>query len=365
MNLTDPDLGRFEPGVQTPRIALPRISVIVTCFNYAQYVCQAIDSVADQIYPHFSCVVVDDCSTDESFVLIQEWMKSRDDPRFRLVRNATNKGQMGSFAVGLDASEGDFVAFMDADDVWFPNFLASHIMVHLNRVQFAAFSSSDLVQINKHGTMLGGSTFPPELINTPRKGASARLLDEDFSRFDGETLSLDGPLDVRYYFAGFGVWHWSVTSGMVFRRPMVELLMPKDAEPVGLSADAYLAILSHFFGGSFVIKNALGAYRRHGKNGFSNAPVSGGPSAGSISANTATTSRVNQAMLRHLLDEYERLSELFGRRQVERCARKLFRFSLQQRSSFQDARLAEVIGRGRVMRDRMRARIGFLRRKLV
>jgi hypothetical protein len=69
--------------------------------------------------------------------------------------------------------------------------------------------------------------------------------------------------------------------------------------------------------------------------------------------------------LRHLLDEYERLSELFGRRQVERCARKLFRISLQQQSPFEDARLAEVIGQGQVMRDRMRTRVGFLRRKLV
>jgi glycosyltransferase involved in cell wall biosynthesis len=364
MNRLDLDFDRVEPGGPPPRIAPPRVSVIVTCFNYAQYVCQALDSVAGQTYPHFNFVAVDDCSTDHSFALIQDWIKSRGDPRFRLIRNATNKGQMGSFAAGLGASEGEFVAFLDADDVWFPEFLASHIKVHLNRVQQAGFSSSDLVQIDQHGTMLCGSTFPAELINAPRKGPSARLLDEDFSRFNSKTLLLNGPLDARYYFADFERWRWSVTSGMVFRRPLVELLMPKDVEAVGLSADAYLALLSHYFAGSFVINNALGAYRRHGKNGFSNAPVSGGPSAGLISANIATTSRVNQAMLRHLLDEYERLSELFGRRQVERCARKLFRISLQQQWSFEDARLAEVIGQGRVMRDRMRARVGFLRRKL-
>jgi glycosyltransferase involved in cell wall biosynthesis len=362
----DLDFVKVGPGTLPPRIALPRVSVIVTCFNYAQFVCEALDSIAGQTYPHFVCVAVDDCSTDHSFALIQEWMESRNDPRFRVIRNATNKGQMGSFAAGLGASEGEFVTFLDADDVWFPEFLASHIKVHLNRVQPAGFSSSDLIQIDQCGAILGGSTFPPVLMKAPQRGSSARLLEGDFARFDAEMLMLDEPLEAQYLFADLKVWHWSVTSGMVFRRPLVELLIPKDVEAVGsIGGDAYLAVLSHYFAGSFVIKNTLGAYRRHGKNGFSNAPVSGGPSAGSMSTNMATTSRVYQAMLRHLLDEYERLSELFGRRQVERCARKLFRILLLHRAPLEEQRLAKIIGWGRVMRDRMRARVGFLRRKLV
>src|SRR5436190_1287570 len=122
MNRTDANFVRVEPVTELPRMALPRVSVIVTCFNYAQYVREALDSVASQTYPHFDCVVVDDCSTDDSLALIQEWMQQRSDPRFRVIGNATNKGQMGSFAAGLVASKGDFVAFLDADDVWFREF---------------------------------------------------------------------------------------------------------------------------------------------------------------------------------------------------------------------------------------------------
>ena len=48
-----------------PQIALPRVSVIVTCFNYARYVGQALDSVAAQTYGNFDCVVVDDASTGQ------------------------------------------------------------------------------------------------------------------------------------------------------------------------------------------------------------------------------------------------------------------------------------------------------------
>src|ERR1700761_7809224 len=84
-------------GSQAPEIALPRVSVIVTCFNYARYVSQALDSVASQTYKNFDCVVVDDASTDNAGLAIERWIYERKDSRFRFIRNASNLGQTASF----------------------------------------------------------------------------------------------------------------------------------------------------------------------------------------------------------------------------------------------------------------------------
>src|SRR5271155_4617834 len=105
------------------QIALPRVSVIVTCYNYARYVGHALDSVASQTFKNFDCVVVDDASTDDSGTVIKRWIDERKDARFRSIRNTANSGQTTSFAVGLAATNSEFVAFLDADDFWFPEFL--------------------------------------------------------------------------------------------------------------------------------------------------------------------------------------------------------------------------------------------------
>src|SRR5580698_6300778 len=81
---------------RTSLVLLPRVNVVVTCFNYGQFVGEALDSVAAQTYADFDCVIVDDASTDNSPETIERWIASRGDDRFRLIRNERNLGQMGS-----------------------------------------------------------------------------------------------------------------------------------------------------------------------------------------------------------------------------------------------------------------------------
>ena len=261
----------LPPLPPTPPVLLPRVSVIVTCFNYGRFVAQALDSVAAQIYAEFHCVVVDDASTDNSVEIIERWIAAKRDPRFVLVKNAVNLGQMGSFAAGLAQSDGEFVAFLDADDIWFPEFLARHIAVHLNRAQAAGASCSDLVQIDAKNRTLASSMMAPVFINEIPRRKLATLSACDIPTIDAENagLILPRPIEAKYVAADWGTWHWSTTSGMVFRRPLIDLLMPADTGTVRLCADVYLMAAAHYFTGSFVIGNALGGYRRHGKNRFS------------------------------------------------------------------------------------------------
>lgn len=98
-----------------------RLTVLVTSYNYRDYLVDAIDSVLAQTRPADQIVVVDDGSTDGSVELMRERYGA--DPRMRFVLKA-NGGQHSAFVAGLEAADGDVVAFLDADDVWEPDHLA-------------------------------------------------------------------------------------------------------------------------------------------------------------------------------------------------------------------------------------------------
>jgi hypothetical protein len=123
-------------------------------------------------------------------------------------------------------------------------------------------------------------------------------------------------------------------------------------------------MLSHCFAGSFVIKTALGAYRRHGKNHFSSLPVFGSPGSAPLVASVKNAQNVHRAMLDHVLEADDRISLAFSPIMVRKRARGLLRHFLRQGIAIDDPRLDAIIGRRKVVLDRMRAKIGFLRRKL-
>jgi glycosyltransferase involved in cell wall biosynthesis len=94
-------------------LAPPRVSFIVTCYNYSRFVCQAIDSLLNQTFESIEVIVVDDASTDGSWEILQKYAA---DPRVTLIHHVTNRGHMRSRQEGFDAARGEFVAAFDADD---------------------------------------------------------------------------------------------------------------------------------------------------------------------------------------------------------------------------------------------------------
>jgi glycosyltransferase involved in cell wall biosynthesis len=93
----------------------PLISVIVTNYNYGRYLRQAIDSVLGQTYPGVEVIVVDDGSQDDSADVARSYGET---VRFIPQRN---QGVSVARNRGVEESAGELVAFLDADDVWFPN----------------------------------------------------------------------------------------------------------------------------------------------------------------------------------------------------------------------------------------------------
>ncbi len=104
--------------------AEPLVSVIVPAHNATAVLGEALESVRSQTYTHLEAIVVDDGSTDRTPELAS--MLVRADRRFQLLRQVRS-GASGARNAALREASGAWVAFLDADDVWFPDKLAAQL----------------------------------------------------------------------------------------------------------------------------------------------------------------------------------------------------------------------------------------------
>tara|TARA_R110000850_G_scaffold264954_2_gene394288 strand:- start:5781 stop:6671 length:891 start_codon:yes stop_codon:yes gene_type:complete len=112
----------------------PLVSIITPTYNRADFIAEAVQSVLDQTYPNFEHLIVDDGSTDNTREVLSPFLA---DPRFRYF-DQENQGQSVARNLALEHARGEFVCFLDSDNVWLPIHLAS---------QLAAFQETPDVDI--------------------------------------------------------------------------------------------------------------------------------------------------------------------------------------------------------------------------
>lgn len=100
-----------------------KVSVIITSYNYEQYIKEAIESVLNQTYSDFELIVIDDCSTDNSIDVIKQFS----DERIKFIQNEQNLGLKGSMQKAISVCTGDWIAFLESDDIWFPETLEKRL----------------------------------------------------------------------------------------------------------------------------------------------------------------------------------------------------------------------------------------------
>ena len=93
----------------------PLVSVIIPTYNSGVYLKEAVESVLDQDYPNLEVVVVDDGSTDDSLILLTKYFD-----RIQIVKSQ-NFGAGSARNLGIQASSGEYLAFLDSDDKWIQN----------------------------------------------------------------------------------------------------------------------------------------------------------------------------------------------------------------------------------------------------
>lgn len=95
----------------------PLVSVIIPTYNRASIILRTIESVMAQTYQNLEIIIADDCSKDNT----EEVVKAIQDKRIRYIRNVKNQGASITRNNGVEAGKGEYVAFLDSDDVWLPN----------------------------------------------------------------------------------------------------------------------------------------------------------------------------------------------------------------------------------------------------
>ena len=93
---------------------MPKVSVIVLAYNTELYIARCLDSLVSQTMEDIEIIVVDDCSTDGTPVILANYASN--DTRIRIVRHERNCGSLWGRKTGVDASTGDYIMFVDGDD---------------------------------------------------------------------------------------------------------------------------------------------------------------------------------------------------------------------------------------------------------
>ncbi|MGE0846589.1 MAG: glycosyltransferase [Flavobacteriaceae bacterium] len=284
----------------------PLVSLVVINWNYAQFVGQTIESIKVQDYPWFEAIVVDNGSDDDSLKVIRAHIAG--DGRFRIIELERNLGHLGGFLRAVGEIRGDFVTAVDADDTLFPNFVSSHVQVHLAAPQNVGLTSSNVVETTADGRVVTGSYAPfgtqepPDSAGLRPAGAAFRMpqvSDADYVRLAGATQSFTGPRG----------WIWGAGTSNMYRRSIVNMVHFEPPDGVCFRAvDGHLCTFAHAIGGTALIDLPLSAYRIHDANDFALRESIGGLSPG----RSKVPERVVGEGLKSLGILFER-AELFGR----------------------------------------------------
>lgn len=215
-----------KKGAAALHPAPPRLAVIIACFNYADYVEDAIRSVLEQKCNDCELIIVDDGSTDGSWDIIQRHPVS--------AHRISNCGQRAACIYGLSKTQAQFVLFLDADDALLPGSLAT-ILAKLDdgvaKLQFP------LLRTDRDGVIIGEPV--PKLTAFRDAGALALSVLKN------------------------GTYVTPPTSGNVFRRDVCALL--HDAA-YDRAVDGVLLFAAPFFGDVVSLSTPLGRYRIHDRN---------------------------------------------------------------------------------------------------
>jgi glycosyltransferase involved in cell wall biosynthesis len=209
------------------------ISVIMSNYNYGRYIAQAIKSVLAQTDQDFELVIVDDGSTDNSWDIIKEY-KSKYSEKILAIRQK-NQGQAVAFNSGFYRSKGEYICFIDSDDLWMCD--------KLDFVQ-QVFSSHHDIALLQHNLMI--------ICNDGKTKKTFRdiMISGDVFKETQKTLQVP---------------QFSPTTGLCFPRWVLKRVLPIPVD-FKTCADGYLTRTAFCFGNVMATHKSYGYYRLHENN---------------------------------------------------------------------------------------------------
>lgn len=237
---------REEIGNLLPEVAGVLVTVIVTHYNYSYLVRSALLSVALQSHENFECIIVDDCSEPSHVIKLRQIISELADKRFKLVELQKNAGQTEAIFEGLLHSSGEFVAFLDPDDLYEPLFIEKMLKCHLNSCVYAAVAACEMGMFR-----VGGSILTRSYVNFKQKAIESG----DLPKYEASLFDFGFS---KYYPPETVGWIWATTSSMMFRRDALEILRRKTyLKGIKDCGDAYCVYGAHMLGGTLFVDETL------------------------------------------------------------------------------------------------------------
>ncbi|EAJ7443814.1 glycosyltransferase family 2 protein, partial [Campylobacter jejuni] len=95
------------------------------CYNRQEYIVDAIESILNQTYSNFEFIIIDDCSTDNTYEIVKKYAEN--DKRIIVLKNEKNQGIVYALNRGFSIAKGKYIARMDDDDISLPNRLEKQV----------------------------------------------------------------------------------------------------------------------------------------------------------------------------------------------------------------------------------------------
>jgi teichuronic acid biosynthesis glycosyltransferase TuaG len=122
------------------------VSVIIPVYNAEKYLAETLDSAIGQTYQDIEIVIVDDCSTDASSEIISNYMLNNKNVIY--IRHETNRGAAVARNTGIHSARGQFIAFLDSDDVWVKTKIERQIRHMREKKACFCFTAYDMIDSN-------------------------------------------------------------------------------------------------------------------------------------------------------------------------------------------------------------------------
>lgn len=129
----------------------PHISVIMPCYNMEKFIASSIQSVCNQTYTDWELLIVDDASTDKTAEIVQRFQEA--DSRIHFAAKSMHTGIAATRNQAIGMAKGQYLAFLDADDVWHPDKLEKQL--EFMQTRKIGFSYSAYNWIDETGNNLG------------------------------------------------------------------------------------------------------------------------------------------------------------------------------------------------------------------
>ncbi|MCP2730930.1 glycosyltransferase family 2 protein [Limnofasciculus baicalensis] len=212
------------------------VSIIINNYNYGRFLPEAIESALAQTYPNIEIIVVDDGSTDES----HEVIRSYEEKIIPVLKE--NGGQASAFNAGFQASKGQIICFLDADDYYLVEKL-SRIVDLFHQYPNAGWIFHDLAEVNI-------KDFPLKI--------SENHCIKNFEYVDLREIILKGQL-LKYWFPA--------TTGLCFKRDNIKQILPMPDQFI-ISSDAFLRLAAIHLSPGILSPEKLAIHRSHGNNSY-------------------------------------------------------------------------------------------------